>query len=167
MRLAHLIAFFVAFTATASELAHKVDTGTHRSLFWYLNVHASEDHWIKIAGKKYHGVLGYGTTFIEIEKLNSIFFVTRRGHNRYAHFVSADGKIDCEVPFSGVANVGSSHGGVSVLSVNWPMVVIESRWSGFVDVFTFDLEKKEYSERRAKEPNQPSEPTAASGRGSS
>ena len=153
MRTFVLIVFLICNSASASELSKKVETGTHRPFFWYLNVHASEEHWIKFAGKKYHDVLGYGPTFIEVEKLNAIFFITARGYDRYAHFVSVDGKIDCEIPFSGIADVGSSHGGVSVVSVDWPLVTIESSWSGYIDVFTFDLSKKSYQSRRAKEPN--------------
>jgi hypothetical protein len=156
MRAICLIAFLVSISASASELSKKVDTGTHRPFFWYLNVHASEEHWIKFAGKKYRHVLGYGPTFIEVEKLSAIFFITARGYDRYAHFVSIDGKIDCEIPFSGIADVGSKHGGVSVLSVEWPMVTLESRWSDIIDIFIFDLSKSSYISRRVKEPNQSS-----------
>jgi len=167
MRTFVLIVFLICNSASASELSKKVETGTHRPFFWYLNVHASEEDWIKFAGKKYRHVLGYGPTFIEVEKLNAIFFITARGYDRYAHFVSLDGKIDCEIPFTDIADIGSKHGGMSVLDVKWPMVTIESRWSDFIDIFTFDLNKSSYVSRRAKEPNQLPEPTAPSDRGSS
>lgn len=152
-RLLEMFCLGVALTtiASASEISKKVQTGTHRPLFWYLNVHASEEIWIKVNGKKFNHVKGYQPRYLEIENLNAVFFVTETGTSKseqYAHFVSLDGNIASAIKFSGYIYVGSPNTPVSIVSSEWPIVVVRSSWTEFTDIFEFNLSTKTCTRKR-------------------